>query len=118
MDTSFKSAFIALMGRPNSGKSTILNNVLQEQVSIVTSLPQTTRKTLRGIFTTDTMQLVFVDTPGIHKGKHALNEVMIRGAASVLKEGGIDLVCYMVDLSREFGEEEGDFVESDEPSPQ
>jgi GTP-binding protein Era len=63
----FKSAFIALAGRPNSGKSTLMNTVLQEQISIVTSLPQTTRRNIRGIYTTEEMQLVFIDTPGTKK---------------------------------------------------
>ncbi|KMQ50834.1 GTP-binding protein Era [Chitinispirillum alkaliphilum] len=102
----FRSAFIALLGRPNSGKSTLMNSILEEQISIVTALPQTTRKNIRGIYTTESMQLIFVDTPGIHKGKHAFNEAMIKEASAVLNEGGIDLVCYIVDLSRDFGEEE------------
>ncbi|MDG5815187.1 GTPase Era [Chitinispirillales bacterium ANBcel5] len=105
--TAFKSGFIAFLGRPNSGKSTLMNNILEEQISIVTPLPQTTRQNIRGIFTSDKMQLVFVDTPGIHKGKYSFNEVMIQQAANVLKEQEVDLVCYMVDLSRKFGEEEG-----------
>ncbi|MDR2729108.1 MAG: GTPase Era [Chitinispirillales bacterium] len=101
----FKSAFIALAGRPNSGKSTLMNTVLQEQISIVTSLPQTTRRNIRGIYTTDEMQLVFIDTPGIHKGKHTFNELMLTEAQGALCAGA-DLICYMVDLSRDFGEEE------------
>ncbi len=105
-EQKFKSGFIALIGRPNSGKSTIMNAVLEEQVSIVTSLPQTTRKNLRGIYTTESMQLIFVDTPGVHKGKHSFNRAMTREASALLKEGSVDLICYMVDLSRDLGEEE------------
>ncbi|MFP4680392.1 MAG: GTPase Era [Chitinispirillaceae bacterium] len=105
-DTPFRSALVALVGRPNSGKSTLMNSVLEEQISIVTSLPQTTRQNLKGVYTSKDMQLVFVDTPGIHKGKYTLNEAMLQEAVSVLSEGGIDLVCYLVDLSRDFGEEE------------
>lgn len=103
--TPFKSAFIALAGRPNSGKSTLMNTVLREQISIVTSLPQTTRRNIRGIYTTDETQLVFIDTPGIHKGKHTFNELMLTEATGALSAGA-DLICYMVDLSRDFGEEE------------
>lgn len=105
-NASFRSALVALLGRPNSGKSTLMNSVLEEQISIVTSLPQTTRQNIKGVYTSENMQLVFVDTPGIHKGKYTLNEVMLKEAISVLSEGGIDLVCYLVDLSRDFGEEE------------
>jgi GTP-binding protein Era len=101
----FRSAFIALIGRPNSGKSSLMNTVLGEQLSVVTPLPQTTRRNIKGIYTTETMQLIFVDTPGIHKGRHTFNEVMINEAREAIIEG-VDLVCYMVDLSRSFGEEE------------
>ena len=103
--TMYRSAFIALAGRPNSGKSTLMNTVLQEQISIVTSLPQTTRRNIRGIYTTEEMQLVFIDTPGIHKGKHTFNEQMLTEATSALS-ADVDLICYMVDLSRDFGDEE------------
>ena len=102
---SFKSAFVALIGRPNSGKSTLMNTVLQEQLSVVTPLPQTTRRNLKGILTTDDFQLIFVDTPGIHQGKHVFNQSMIKKPVPFLKNR-IDIICYIVDLSREFGEEE------------
>ncbi len=103
---TFRSAFVALIGRPNSGKSTLMNTVLQEQLSVVTPLPQTTRRNLKGILTTDSSQLIFVDTPGIHQGKHVFNQSMIKEACTILEEQGIDIICYVVDLSREFGEEE------------
>lgn len=103
---NFKSAFVALMGRPNSGKSTLMNTILGEQLSVVTPLPQTTRQNLKGMYTTDSMQLVFVDTPGIHKGKYAFNESMIREVHRVIAEQALDLICYLVDVTREFGEEE------------
>lgn len=102
----FRSGFVALIGRPNSGKSTLLNAVLGEELSPVTHVPQTTRRAIRGILTTKAMQIVFVDTPGIHKGKHRLNDEMLREARTAASEGGVDCVCYVVDLSREFGEEE------------
>lgn len=101
----FRSAFLALIGRPNSGKSTLMNTVVGEEVSIVSSLPQTTRQNIKGIYTTEQMQLVFLDTPGVHHGKHTLNEAMLHEAERAVTEG-IDLLCYMVDLSRSFGEEE------------
>jgi GTP-binding protein Era len=109
-EKTFRSAFIALFGRPNSGKSTLMNTVLQEQVSIATPLPQTTRQNIRGIYTSTDMQLVFVDTPGMHKGRHALNGLMREQAVSAVTSG-MDLVCYLVDLSRDFGDEEKDCAE-------
>lgn len=102
----FKSAFIALIGRPNSGKSSLMNTILGEQLSVVTPLPQTTRQSIKGIYTTDALQLIFVDTPGIHKGRHTFNEVMINEAQKAVSEKGVDVICYLVDLSRSFGEEE------------
>lgn len=102
----FKSAFIALTGRPNSGKSSLMNTILGEQLSVVTPLPQTTRRNIKGIYTAENMQLIFVDTPGIHKGRHTFNEVMISEAREAIIEKGVDLVCYIVDLSRSFGDEE------------
>jgi GTPase len=104
--TSFQSGFIALVGRPNSGKSTLMNTVLGEDLSVVTPLPQTTRKNLRGILTTSSMQLVFIDTPGIHTGKYVLNRAMINETQGALKDKGIDCVGYIVDISRDFGDEE------------
>ncbi|MBN1577194.1 MAG: GTPase Era [Chitinispirillaceae bacterium] len=101
----FRSAFIALIGRPNSGKSTLLNNVIGDEVSIVSALPQTTRGSTRGIFTTNTMQLVFVDTPGIHHGRHLMNHAMLQDACRAVADD-VDLICYLVDLSREYAEEE------------
>ena len=82
-----------------------MNTVVGEKLSIVTPLPQTTRSNLKGVFTTPNMQLVFLDTPGIHKGKHTFNNAMITEANSVFDEG-VDVICYLVDLFRESGEEE------------
>ena len=101
-----RSAFITLVGRPNCGKSTLLNTVIGEELALVSTLPQTTRKNFKGIYTQDNLQLVFVDTPGIHRGKHAFNDRMIRESTAALKKGSADIVCYLVDLSRPFGEEE------------
>ncbi len=101
-----RSAFIALIGRPNSGKSTLLNTVIGEELALVSTLPQTTRKNFKGIYTKDNLQLVFVDTPGIHQDRHAFNDRMIRESTAALRKGSADVVCYLVDLSRPFGEEE------------
>jgi len=101
-----RSAFIALIGRPNSGKSTLVNTVLGEELALVSTLPQTTRKSFKGIYTEGAMQLVFVDTPGIHRGKHAFNARMIDESVRALANDAADLVCYLVDLSRPYGDEE------------
>lgn len=102
----FRSAFVALVGRPNSGKSTLLNAVLGERISIVSTLPQTTQRNLRGICNGPGYQLVFVDTPGIHEGKHEVNKLMSRQGLALLEGKSVDVVCYMVDLARELGGEE------------
>ncbi len=106
----FRSAFIALIGRPNSGKSSLLNTVLEENISIVTPMPQTTQRPVRGIYNGDGYQLVFIDTPGFHRGKHALNKSMYNLAVKIFSDAGIDILCYIVDLSRRFGREEAEIV--------
>jgi GTP-binding protein Era len=104
--SGFRSAFIALVGRPNSGKSTLLNTVLGEQISIVTPLPQTTRKNIKGIYNTENLQLIFIDTPGIHEGKYALNRAMSAAGSRLIDGDDVDAVCYIVDASRPSGPEE------------
>jgi GTP-binding protein Era len=91
----FRSGYVAIIGRPNVGKSTLLNSVLGEKISIVTPRPQTTRKRIIGIRTTPDSQIVFIDTPGIHKPHHALGEYMVREAKEALKD--VDLVFLMVE---------------------
>ncbi|ERP31532.1 GTPase Era [Chitinivibrio alkaliphilus] len=103
---SFKSAFIALIGRPNSGKSTLLNAVLEENLAIVSPLPQTTQKNMNGVYTEEDLQIVFVDTPGIHMGKHRLNKSISQYGLSMLHDEGITIVCYLIDISRKAGAEE------------
>ncbi len=111
MSETFYSAFVAIIGRPNSGKSTLLNSILGEQLAIVSAMPQTTQKSMRGIYNEDNYQLVFVDTPGIHKGKHNLNKTMYEISTSMIGDDGIDVIAYLVDMSRDFGEEEDDIAE-------
>lgn len=72
-----RSGMIAIIGRPNAGKSTLLNAILKEKVSIISDKPQTTRNNIQGIYTTDTCQFVFIDTPGIHKPHHELGLSLI-----------------------------------------
>ena len=97
----FRSGFVAIVGRPNVGKSTLLNALLKEKVAIVSDKPQTTRNTIRGILTEETYQVVFLDTPGIHKPKDAINRYMVSMALSTLRE--VDLVLFMVEPDERVG---------------
>lgn len=97
----FKSGFIAIVGRPNVGKSTLLNNILGEKMVIISSKPQTTRNVIRCVHTTDQVQMVFLDTPGIHKPKNKLGERMVDAAMSSLRE--VDLVLFLMDDMKEPG---------------
>ncbi len=97
----FKSGFVTLIGRPNSGKSTLLNHLLGEKVSIVSDKPQTTRHKILGIHTQAEGQIVFADTPGIHKPGYELNRRMMRAVYDALE--GIDLLLAMVDVTAAFG---------------
>ncbi len=96
-----KSGFVGLIGRPNVGKSTLINAILEAKLSIVSSKPQTTRNSIRGIYNDDESQIVFVDTPGIHKPKHELGSYMNKVATTTLLE--MDVVVFIIDASEEFG---------------
>ena len=97
----FKSGFVAILGRPNVGKSTFLNYVLGKKVSIISPKPQTTRNRLQGIYTTDEMQIIFIDTPGIHKPLNKLGDFMNNEAFSTLNDA--DVVMLLTDATQEFG---------------
>ncbi len=97
-----KSGFVALIGRPNSGKSTLLNHLLGEKVSIVSDKPQTTRHKILGILTRGEGQIIFMDTPGIHKPGFELNKRMMQAVYDSLE--GADLLLLMVDASASFGQ--------------
>ncbi|HAF17054.1 MAG: GTPase Era [Thermacetogeniaceae bacterium] len=92
-----KSGFISIIGRPNVGKSTLLNQFVGHKIAIVSDKPQTTRNRILGILTTEDAQAVFIDTPGIHKPRHKLGAYMTRLAQKTLEE--VDLVLYVVDAS-------------------
>jgi GTP-binding protein Era len=96
--TKTRAGFVAIIGRPNAGKSTLLNRLVGQKVAIVTSKPQTTRNRIQGIVTVPEGQIVFVDTPGIHQAGSALNRQMMREVAAALE--GIDILLLMVDASR------------------
>lgn len=96
-----KTGFVTILGRPNVGKSTLINALVGRQVSIVTSKPQTTRNAIQGVYNGPNLQIVFVDTPGIHKPKVRLGESMNASAFSSLKE--IDVLLLVVDAAQPFG---------------
>lgn len=99
-----KCGFVSIVGRPNTGKSTLLNYLVGEKVAIVSPVPQTTRTAVRGIFTDKRGQIVFVDTPGWHAGRDGLDRFMNKSCQNSLE--GVDAVVYVVDTSRTVGEEE------------
>lgn len=101
---SHRSGFVSILGRPNAGKSTLLNALVGQKVSIVADKPQTTRTAIQGVMTTDEAQVVFVDTPGIHKSDSAINKRMMDAVRASLEER--DLLIYVVDASEQFGEED------------
>ncbi|WP_317698463.1 GTPase Era [Xylocopilactobacillus apis] len=104
MIAMFKSGFVAIVGRPNAGKSTLMDRFLGSELSIVTSQPQTTRNSIKGIYTTENEQVVFIDTPGIHKPKDLLSEQMDDYSYQSFKDA--DLILYVVDISVELGKGE------------
>lgn len=97
----FKSGFISIIGRPNVGKSTFLNRVIGQKIAIMSDKPQTTRNKVQGVLTTDESQLIFIDTPGIHKPKHKLGDFMMKTATNTLKE--VDLVLFMINAEEGYG---------------
>ncbi|PLR76995.1 GTPase Era [Bacillus sp. V3-13] len=99
-----KSGFISIIGRPNVGKSTFLNRVIGQKIAIMSDKPQTTRNKVHGVLTQNDAQLIFIDTPGIHKPKHKLGDFMMKVAINTLKE--VDLVLFMVNAEEGFGKGE------------
>lgn len=97
----YRSGFVTIIGRPNVGKSTLMNNILGEKIAIMSSKPQTTRNKIHGIYSTENAQIVFLDTPGVHKPKSKLGEIMVKAATETLRE--VDVVLFMVDHSKKIG---------------
>ena len=102
--SDYKSGFIAVMGRPNVGKSTLINQLLGTKIAAASPWPQTTRKTQMGILTIDNAQIVFVDTPGFHQPIHKLGEKMVQEALRSVEES--DLILFLVDVSQRPNEED------------
>ncbi len=107
---SFKSGFVAIMGRPNAGKSTLLNAILKTKVSIVSPKPQTTRNNIIGIYNDDESQIVFTDTPGINTANNKLDEFMQKSVKSA--KAGVDVVLLCVDGGKGIRQKDFDFISS------
>lgn len=97
----FKSGFVGIIGRPNVGKSTLMNQLVGEKIAITSPVAQTTRNRLRGILTTETAQLILVDTPGIHKPHHQLGRVLVKNAENAIDT--VDLILFIVDSTTPLG---------------
>ena len=106
----FKSGFVSIVGRPNVGKSTLMNYIMGEKLSIVSNKPQTTRNNIQTILTTDDYQMIFVDTPGIHKPKHKLGEYMVNSAKDSTND--VDLILFLTNPGEEIGRGDKFILES------
>ncbi len=106
---AYKSGFISIIGRPNVGKSTFLNRVIGQKIAIMSDKPQTTRNKIQGVLTLNDTQMVFIDTPGIHKPKHKLGDFMMKVAQNTLKE--VDLILFMINAEEGFGRGEEFIIE-------
>ncbi|MDI3534418.1 MAG: GTPase [Thermosediminibacterales bacterium] len=100
-EDTFKSGFVSIVGRPNVGKSTLLNHLVGEKVVITSKKPQTTRNAIHGILTTENYQIIFIDTPGIHKPRNKLGEYMVETAIKALRE--VDVVVFMSEIQKQVG---------------
>ena len=97
----YKSGFVAVIGRPNVGKSTLINKIIGQKIAITSDKPQTTRSRIQCILTQDDAQIIFLDTPGIHKPKFKLGEYMLKAAEGTLKE--VDAIFFVIDATEKFG---------------
>ena len=98
---NYRSGFVTLLGRPNVGKSTLVNKLVGEKITITSPIAQTTRNKLKGILTTKKGQIIFVDTPGVHKPHHRLGEILVKNAKAAIN--GVDIVIFVIDSSKEPG---------------
>lgn len=97
----FKSGFVAVIGRPNVGKSTLINSLIGQKIAIMSDKPQTTRNRIMCVLTTENEQVIFLDTPGIHKPLHKLGEYMVKAAEGTLQE--VDAILFVVDVTEDLG---------------
>lgn len=105
----YKAGFAAIIGRPNVGKSTLMNQIIGQKIAITSNKPQTTRNNIRTVYTTDKEQIVFVDTPGIHKAKNKLGDYMVSVAEKSLKD--VDVVLWLVEPTNYIGAGEHHIIE-------
>ena len=104
----FKAGYVAVVGLPNAGKSSLVNALVKEKVAIVSSKPQTTRDNIMGIISTDNYQIVLVDTPGVHHSKNALDKAMMKNVRSAVS--GVDLILYLIDGTTMPSKEEKEYI--------
>lgn len=109
MNETFKSGFVSIIGRPNVGKSTLMNQLIGEKVAIMSNKPQTTRNRIQTVLTTEDFQAVFIDTPGIHTPKNKLGEFMVKSAITTLNE--VDVIFYLVEADPFIGKLDEDIIE-------
>ncbi len=100
----YRCGMVSIVGRPNVGKSTLLNKIVNEKVAIVSKVPQTTRNQVRGIYSEERGQIVFIDTPGLHIGRDRLDKFMNKTSSGTMNDA--DCIIYLVDTTRRIGEEE------------
>src|ERR1700739_3255344 len=106
---AFKSGFVSLIGRPNAGKSTLLNALVGQKVAIVTDKPQTTRTSIQGVLTLPDAQIVFLDTPGIHKADSPLNKRLMAAVRASIDQR--DLLLFVADATQAFGPEDSKAID-------
>lgn len=106
----YKFGYIAILGRPNAGKSTLVNNLVGEKVAIVSPKPQTTRNNILGILTKENYQLILIDTPGIHKSKNALDKYMMKNVRSA--QSGANVNVYLIDSTKQIQEQELEYIKN------
>lgn len=107
---AYKSGFVSIVGRPNVGKSTLMNDMVGEKIAIMSDKPQTTRNTIQAVYTDEEAQIVFMDTPGIHKPKNKLGEMMVKSASDAFKN--VDSIIFVVDDSRTIGKGDSLIIEN------
>lgn len=109
MQQNFKSGFVTIVGRPNVGKSTLMNKIIGQKIAITSNKPQTTRNRIMTVYTSDEGQIVFLDTPGLHKAKNKLGNYMMNAANASVKDA--DVVLFMIEANKPIGNAEKDIIE-------
>lgn len=110
MKEKYKSGFAAIIGMPNVGKSTLLNKIAGQKIAIISEKPQTTRNKILAIHTTDTEQIIFTDTPGIHKPHNKLGEFMVNAANETMRD--VDVLLFVIDATRPIQDVEREIVKN------